>query len=273
MKQKQVLIFSIALLLFGAWAILSMKGCMDRKKEVSDLRKAVAAWEDTTTHWKNKYGQVIASTTTAVVTSKDAKLFINMDSLAKVFATRAGNIKGYVKATTQGSVSIPAVGQPQIVYREKGEYDQPVPPVKYMTGSFASAYYTANVRLGDSPYLRLSSLDTITFVQKQAKKGRFFSRRYFTQVDVFNANPDVLVKSVESLLIEDYARQKKIVIYGQAGSLFLGGLDQSVLPYAGLGAEVSVKRFKLSGSWSRSLTGGAVSSFVDLKARFDLIRF
>lgn len=262
---KTNIFLTAALALAIAWALLSMKSCSDRSNDSDVLRTAMKAYQDSTKHYRNRYNQVVASREQVVVRGKDADLFINRDSLAKRFNTKAGNIEGYTKITskTDATIKPDTIYEPVLVYLN----DKDCPEISYWDGSFSNPYYKANVRLGEGAYLNIKSYDTTSIVQKRGKSGGLFNRRYFSQIDVINANPDAVVENVEAYRIYDEPRNKSFSVFGQAGAGFFP--SSSTLFYLGAGAEVKFKRLSIQGSYNKAPD---YKSFIDIRARFDLIK-
>jgi hypothetical protein len=273
-------VLTIALFAFAIWALLSMRSCWNNSNRADNLDAAIAAQNDTIKYWKNKYGDSIASRQVVRIGSSDADKFLNRDSLANKFNTSKDDIEAFYQVATTGSATIPQAGQPEIRYVYPDDYiapdrDKPADtPRMCLSDSFISPYYRvfANVCAGGGGYVSIKAYDTISLLQKRGKVGSLFNRRHITQVDVMNSNKDVKVASVKGYVINDDPGAKAVEIYGQSGVMFLGGINQPSLPYIGAGAEFQFGRLSIAASWNKSMVAPA-NNFVDLKARFRLIRF
>ena len=126
------------------------------------------------------------------------------DSVAKVYKTSVADLQEYIIALERAHADVPATpGSGQVEYYTEplpaGAQPPPCPPrVRRMREQFKSAYYSADVQLGDSSYMHLDALDTLTAVWKNVRKGGVFSRRQYLQLDMSSANTDLHIYGLQS---------------------------------------------------------------------------
>lgn len=199
--------------------------------------------KDSTQHWKNKYGQLVAS-----LKQREQDFAVSekgyLDSIAKLHNGKARDIKAAIELRLKGKTKITAKEPVTIEYDlidTSASMDCP-PSIKSIGQVFSSPYYVASAVLytrGDSSTLDLTTYDTLTVVTKQIREGNIFHRRHYIQVDARNANPYNIIEGMKVYRLPA-PRPKKFGIGPQLG-VTLDGSGQ-VKPYAGIGVQYSIIR-------------------------------
>jgi hypothetical protein len=209
-----------------------LKNCNDPAPEIGYVK-------DSTQYWRNREGKLIASLKQREIDFAVAQKGW-IDSIAKLHNTTAKRIKEIISATVKGQATIKGEGKPTIIYRKDttGVY----PEIRSMSQIFLSPYLFANVRLHamqDSSTLDITTYDTVTTVVKEVREGNVFNRKWYTQVDMKNANPNNVITGISGFRLPE-ARPKKFGIGIQAGYGFSNSLQPNV--YIGIGVSYNLIR-------------------------------
>jgi hypothetical protein len=140
---------------------------------------------DSLTYWKNKAGEV------ASLKKKEEDFFIQekkgwLDSIAKLHNTKTKYIREVVTITEKGEVKIVNTEKAVIKYVDSNN----CPTVLWQM--FENPWYIAETQLdvkGDSSYVKIQTIDSLSVVWKEVREGNLFNRRRFLQLDIQNANP------------------------------------------------------------------------------------
>lgn len=252
-------IIELAIVIIVAIALLS-KGCGKSAELATDRGTA-----DSVFYWKNKYGEATASlkASEAQFSVQNKVMQQMLDSVAKIYNTQAKRIQELAVIVSHGTTRIQVVpGHSEVdvappIVTPHG--DTCPPQITAMRDTFANNYYTAKVQLGKDPYLKLTSVDTLTYLWKTVKEGNIFHRRRLLQLDVNHANPDITVTGLTAFRRLDQPKQTSIVL----GSDMLY-VDQSIHILGGLGVERQTGRVNVG------ITGG--KDFTTAEA-FQRVRF
>jgi hypothetical protein len=171
----------LAGLLLIALLILLLKDGCNKHPEIAVSKG------DSLQYWKNKAGEVASIKKTEQdfleVSIENKNL---LDSIAKLYNSKTKYIKEYVKVTEKGEVKIVNTEVPIVKYVDSNN----CPRVLFQ--GFENPYYIVEAQIdvkGDSSYVKLETIDTLSVVWKTVKEGGLFNRRTFLQVDMQNANP------------------------------------------------------------------------------------
>lgn len=190
------------------------------------------------TSWMNNAGDIVSSLIgdpeAFAVYKKDI-----IDSLAAVYNTKPKKIIEYVVVETKTEAEIKPDGPSAADYFPVDSTKDCPPAVKNIRQNFSSPYYSAQVQIGDSSYMKLQAYDTATIVWKHISKGNIFNRRSAIQLDVSMANPNVKVTVKEAYRI--YEKPKKWGVGIQLGYGFSNTIKPS--PYLGIGINYSIIKF------------------------------
>lgn len=203
-------------------------------------QQKVVAPIDSTTFWKNKFNQAVASQKgfTVQFQLKEKRM---ADSLAAIYNTKAKWLQEWILAFTETKADIPPVDkEPEI------EWDPPIlinnmecpPQVKRMRQSFKNKWYDINVQIGDSNYLHLVKRDSITVLWKIVKEGKLFNRRTLLQLDVSLADTNTKVNQIKAYRAGPI-RPKRMGVGIQAGYQLQG---LKIRPYVGIGVSYNFIR-------------------------------
>lgn len=233
-KTRNYVLAVVGLLLIILIMSLFLKKCNAVKPEI------IAA-VDSVQYWKNKAGQVMASVKQYESDFNRVKEGL-LDSIAKLHNTKQSLINELISFQQKGSVSVPAAGKPEIVYRDTGT-TKDGPKLLFVSQHYSNPYYkaVATIRLdGESPPLELQTYDSLRIVFKTVKEGGLFNRREYLQLDITNTNPYDSVYGVTAYR-KPLPKANKFGIGVQAGFGFSNSLKPS--PYIGIGVSYNIIRF------------------------------
>jgi hypothetical protein len=218
---------AIALLL---WILLG-KECNPSPKVVAPI--------DSIIYWRNMAGKIVASQQGAKEQFELRYKHLE-DSLAKVYKTKVKWLQEYIIARTSGTSDLPAVdNSKQYEYAQVIVHGDTCPPaIQRMRQRFHNNYYDALIQIGDSSYMRLRSVDTITVLWKKVKQGNLFHRKTLLQLDISSANPDTKIEGLKTYKTPPI-KPKRVGIGMQAGYEFDG---KRFRPYFGLGFSYNLIR-------------------------------
>lgn len=199
---------------------------------------------DSVFYWKNKHNQLVASIR-GRETDFAAYSQRLLDSIAKIYSTKSKYIQEVVTATIEGHANIPAV--PGTLRRDTIWWGTPV----YLdSGSsrtwniintsqkFHSRWYDADVKVGENPYLHLSTYDTMTALWKIVKEGSIFNRKKYLQYDISFADTSRRVAGIRTYRRQDIPKEVSVNLESE---LFY--LDRQIHPFISIGLERAAGRF------------------------------
>lgn len=190
-----------------------------------------------TVHWKNKAGDSVTSLKGAEAAFTVVKKRI-ADSVAQVYEVRLQDLREYLIAWTQSQSDVPEDPGTKETDYVAPQLPQCPPMIKNIRQTFRSAYYTAQVQVGDSNYLHLHAWDTITVLWKRVTEGNIFHHRHLLQLDVSTANKATSITGLMAYRVPEKT-PKKFAIGLQAGYMYQSGLK----PYLGIGVSYNLIRF------------------------------
>lgn len=244
---KMVLKYLLIGILLLAVIIYFSRGCNQPAPD------GISPLSDSVTYWKNKYGDEVASK----IGYKEQFAIVNkqwLDSIAYIYKTKASNIQEVVVSTVEGKTSLAPV--PDSETKDAKDYFEPViigtdtcPPVpKNIRKTFSNPYYTAEVQVGQDPYLNLTSHDTITTLWKTVKTGNIFHRQQLLQLDISFADTSRHVTGAKAFRRLD--NPKEISLNAESQILYY---NNKLITVAGFGVERSSSRFNVGVTVGRDL--------------------
>ena len=185
----------------------------------------IGVQNDSVQYWKNKNGELVAS-----IKQREQDFGLTaksyLDSIARLYNTKAKDIKEAVTIAMRGKATIKGSGKTTVVYDPTPDYfdyrliidspdlwepskpggplkiNYPCPPqIKSLSEIFLDPYYTVQATIdkdGDSSFVEIQTYDTLSLVWKEVKEGNFFNRRNYLQVDVKNANQNNVVIGLQA---------------------------------------------------------------------------
>lgn len=255
----------------GVFLFLSIRSCNNNKQQLDELREMVKALSDTTKHWKNKYGEEVASRKAVEGSLANMKNFFTKEEVKEMerrFDTEFKNLKSLIKISSSGQTTIPPVTKPEIVYVDSSG---PCPQVTAMAQKFENPYYSLDVRVGRDAYARLLAFDTTTIVTKRAFKRRFLSKQWYTQVDAISANDSIRNTVQGAFIIRDTYQKNYLEIYGAIDYKHFQPVSGASGLYGGVGGAYNLGRIYLTGSYQRAIGGGG-GSLIQGGVRISVLR-
>jgi hypothetical protein len=204
------------------------------RKEINDQRALIQALQDSTHHWKNKYGEEIASRKIAEGSLQQISQYVNLDSIARSFDVKTKNLQTVYTLIQTSLAQLRASGEPIIVgdwngkdtenlislkdfYAKFDSLGKCPPKIRYMEQEFnENPYYKVKARIGDSAYARVETKDSLTIVSAKAYTRHFLKKDWYTQLSVKSENPDAHYKIAGAISIKDSYRTKWFELSVQA---------------------------------------------------------
>jgi hypothetical protein len=221
---------------------------------------------DSLSYWKNKAGDLVASVKKSEADfAKKEKHYL--DSIAKIYETKPRFIKDYVVITVEGEADLP----PEDGTRAE-DYFPPVnncpPQIKNRRQTFSNPYYTANVQVGDSSYLHLSSRDTITTLWKRVREGNIFNRKWYLQYDISFADTSRKVTGIKSYKQADKINEISLGIGTNAIMM-----NRSIFPLAYLEGEVNTDRVQFALGYGKYfMTDFDEDKYIQFRLKYKFLR-
>jgi hypothetical protein len=229
---------------------------------------------DSTIYWRNKHDQVVASQKALAeqFSVQDARISHLLDSVARVYDTKSRNIQELVIATNKGLSRLKPSTRVEIDVDTVNVPGNCPPRVLRMRQQFKSPYYLAFVQLGDSSYLDLHSIDTLTYLWKTVREGGLFNRKSYLQLDVTHANPDITITGLTS-----FRRLEKVKQLSMGPETKVMFIDGAVRPLAGIAFTREANRVSVSVSAGKDFTGSTnlrtAGWYGEARAYFKLIKW